>query len=310
MKRLITTTLMWLTLAAAVSADVSVSIRFYDRALYHAGDPVQVEAMILNGTNQTYRFKLADRSVWSFDFEVQTPTLDRLAHSTEFTIDRGSNQPVFFREVSIEPGEQYGLILDLGRFVDLADPGVYTVRARFFPELARGDTPTALGSNTLMLNLRPRVDTPEERARVDTETALALRREPIPPDEVVRYVITARQQSQWDRFLLYMDLESLLKQDAERERRYTRSSEEERTRQLAQYRQDLVRERVDQDVLLRPASFQIERTSYTPSEAQVTVRSSFVYPDYTEWKRYTYRLANREGVWLVTAYEVRNLGTE
>lgn len=310
MKRLTTVALILFTLTAAVSAEVTVTIRFYDKSIYYAGDPVRVEAMILNATNGPYRFKLADKTVWSFDFEVQTPTLDRIAHSEQFTIDRGANQPVFFREVSLEPGEQYGMILDLSAFVELADPGVFTVRGKFYPEMSRGETPAALTSNALVLNVRPQAETPEERAQVDTEAGLILRREPLPPDQVVSYALTARQKSQWDKFLLYMDLESLLRQNAERDRRYTRSSEEDRLRQLRQYRQDLMRESVDQEVLLRPASFIIERTSYTPDEAQVMVRASFVFPDYTEWKRYTYHLKRVEGVWLVAAYEVRNLGTE
>jgi hypothetical protein len=309
-KRLALAALVGLTTAALAAGQASITIRFFDRRIYYAGDPVQVEAVILNNTSQAYRFKMADKSVWSFDFEVHTPTLDRLAHASQFTMDRSSNQPVFFREISLEPGEQYGLVLDLGSFVGLDDPGVFTVRALFYPELARGEQTGAISSNALALSLRPQAETTEELSRVETETGLLVRREALPPDEVVSYAISARQKSQWDRFLLYLDLESLLRQSPDRDRRYQRSSEEERLRQVEQYRQDLMRENVDPDILLRPSSFEVERTSYTRDEAQVSVRSSFVFPDYTEWKRYTYRLQRSEGVWVIVAYDVRNLGTE
>ncbi len=311
-KRLALFALLGLAAAAAVAAadNVSLTIRFFDKRIYYAGDQVRVEATVTNASSSSFRFKVADSKVWSFDFEVSTPTLDRLAHAEQFTIDRSSNQPVFFREVSLEPGEQYGLVLELESFVSLADPGVFSVRALFFPELYRGSAPRSVASNTLSLAVRPQAETPEEKARIDTDSGMALTREDIPPDQVVAYTITARQKSQWDKFFLYVDLESLLRQNQDRDRTFRRSSEEERARQLAQYRKDLMQQVVDQEVLLRPSSFEIQKTSYTPAEAQVVVRAAFSYTDYTEWKKYTYRLRRVETSWLIAGYEVSNLGTE
>jgi hypothetical protein len=304
--------LLALAAAAALAAadNASLTIRFSDKKIYYAGDQVRVEAAITNTSSTSYRFKVADSKVWSFDFEVASPTLDKLEHSEQFTIDRSSNQPVFFREVSLEPGEQYGLVLDLGSFVSIADPGVFTVRASFYPELFRGSDPRPVSSNTLSLAIRPQAETPEQKARIDTESGMVLSRESIPPDEVVRYTITARQKSQWDKFFLYLDLESLMRQNPDRDRTFRRSSEEDRVRQVDQYRKDLMQQVVDQDVLLRPSSFEIQKTSYTAEEAQVVVKAAFTYADYTEWKKYTYHLRRSEEAWLIASYEVSNLGTE
>lgn len=311
-KRVALSALLGLAAAAAVVAadNVSLTIRFFDKMIYYAGDQVRVEATVTNASSTSYRFKVADSKVWSFDFEVSTPTLDRLPHAEQFTIDRGSNQPAFFREVSLEPGEQYGLVLELGSFVTLEEPGVFSIRALFYPELYRGSSPRSVESNTLSIAVRPQAETPEQKARIDTESGLPLTREDLPPDSVVSYTITARQKSQWEKYFLYLDLESLLRQNPDRDRAFRRGSEEERARQLAQYRKDLMQQVVDQDLLLRPASFQIQKTSYTPAEAQVVVRAAFAYTDFTEWKRYTYRLRRVESSWLIVAYEVSNLGTE
>jgi hypothetical protein len=296
--------------AAAAAENVSVTIRFFDKRIYYAGDQVRVEATVTNASGASYRFKVADSKAWSFDFEVATPTMDRLAHSDEFTIDRSSNQPVFFREVSLEPGEQFGLVLELDSFVKLEDPGVFTVRALFYPELYRGSSPPSVASNTLSLALRPQAETPEEKARIDTETGMPLTRADVPPDQVVSATIAARQKSQWDKFFLYLDLERLLRQNPDRDRAFRRASEEERSRQLAQYRKDLMAQVVDQEVLLRPSSFEIQKTTYTPEEAQVIVRAAFTHTDYTEWKRYTYHLRRVANTWLIASYEVSQLGTE
>lgn len=300
-----------LAAAAAVAAEnVSVTIRFFDKRIYYAGDQVRVEATITNASSSSYRFKVADSKAWSFDFEVSTPTMDRLEHSDQFTIDRSSNQPVFFREVSLEPGEQFGLILELDSFVKLEASGVYTVRALFYPELYRGSAPASVASNALTLALRPQAETPQDKARIDTETGLPLTRQDIPPDTVVASTITARQKGQWDRFFLYLDIEGLLRQNPDRDRAFRRSSEEERARQLARYRTDLTAQAVDQEMLLIPSSFEIQKTAYTPEEAQVIVRAAFAHTDYTEWKRYVYHLRRVAGAWLITSYEVSQLGTE
>jgi hypothetical protein len=311
-KRVALSALLALAAVAAVAAadNVSLTIRFFDKKIYYAGDQVRVEATVTNASSASFRFKVADSKVWSFDFEVATPTLDKLAHAEQFTIDRSSNQPVFSREISLEPGEQYGLVLELDSFIGLGDPGVFSVRALFYPELYRGSAPRSVASNTLSLAVRPQAETPEEKARIDTESGMPLTRADIPPDQVVANTIVARQKSQWDKFFLYLDLESLLRQNPDRDRVFRRSSEEERARQLAQYRKDLMQQVADQEVLLRPSSFEIQKTSYTPAEAQVVVRSAFAYTDFTEWKRYTYRLRRVENSWLIVAYEVSNLGTE
>ncbi len=298
------------SIACADTPGVTASIRFYDKKIYYQADEIWVEAVISNESGSTYRFKVADRRPYSFDFEVMSPTYIQLEHSRDFTIQRTSDQPVFFREVSIEPGEKYGVLLELGDFVAFTEPGVFVIRAMFYPELFRGNTPAMVSSNALTLNLRPAADTPAMQARVDIDTGVILERQPLPPDEVVAYTIRARQKSQWNRFFLYLDVESLLRQNPERERAYARSPEGQRIRMLEEYKKDLQRETIDQEIILVPASFEVLKTSYTPDEGQVIVKQSFAHTGFTEWKKYTYYVRRFDRVWLITGYDVKNLGAE
>ena len=85
----------------------SVTIRFYDKTVYHPGNgqenPVLIRVTISNNTSDTMRFKLADNRIFSMDFNVVNSKNIRLEHTEEFIRKRSTNQPVFFREISLEP---------------------------------------------------------------------------------------------------------------------------------------------------------------------------------------------------------------
>ena len=313
MKRLIALLLLFLPcslifatdgMAAADSMSIQTidfSIRFHAKRIYYVGDkehPIQIEAVITNNSPQTYRFKMANNRVFNIDFEVTTPTNLMLDHAKEFTIAKLSNQPILFREISLEPGEKFGIVLSLPNFVSIEKPGLYAIRAVFYSEMIMNTA--TLKSNTLTVNIRPAVVFPEEKAMIAAETGKMIRREALPPDEVVAYTLKARQRSQWEKFLLYLDLESLYTRKPERARSFTRMSEEDRETALKRFENQLMQEKVDQDILLIPVSFEIVRTTYTPFEASVVVTEKFQYPDYVEIKRYTYTLNRRDKIWIIT----------
>jgi hypothetical protein len=292
---------------------IDFTIRYYEKRIYYVGDPehpVFLEAVITNNSSDTYRFKMSDNRVFSLDFEVTTPTNIRLESAAKFIKLKTSNQPVFYRDVNLAPGEKYGIIVALQDYVRIDEPGLYTVRGMFYPDLNLRGSGAAVSSNTLALNMRPEIVFPEERAMIEAETGKLLQRQPLPPDEVVDYMLTARQRSQWEKFFLYLDLESLYRAVPSRDERFRRMSEEQQRATLDQYRKGLVAETVGEDILVVPASFEILQTAYTPFEATVIVVERFRYPDYTEIKKYTYYLERRDTVWLITDYEVVNLGTE
>ena len=68
--------------------------------------------------------------------------------------------------------------------------------------------------------------------------------------------------------------------------------------------------RIENDIVAVPESFQIEKTTYSPTEGSVTVIEWFKYPNFSEKKRYTYKVKQHEGIWKIYDYTVVNLGTE
>jgi hypothetical protein len=299
---------------AAGEGSVSLAINYSEKRIYYLGDsqhPVLLDVVLTNNSDSTFRFKSAENRFYNLDFEVSTPSNLLLEHSRKFIKSKYANQPVFFRDVSLDPGERFGIALSLNDFVEFTQPGLYTIQALFYPELSA--TPGAaapLRSNPLSLSLRPAVVFPEEKARIEAETGALLAREPLPPDEVVSYTLKARQKSQWEKFFLYLDLESLYTQSPGRAESYRRMSEENRRSALAAFRRQLTSQVVDTDIVLIPSDFEILETHYTPFEATVLVTEKFKQRDFTEVKRYTYSLTRKDRIWLISRYETVNLGTE
>jgi hypothetical protein len=279
--------------------------------LYYPDSPILIKIEIINNSADTVRFELADNRIFNINFEVRTLSNKMLAQSEKLTIERHSNQQVFFREISLAPMEQFSFYENLRDYVEITAPGAYILEATFYPDLITpGISSTMYRSNRLNLSIRPQEKDLMLPVYEDAVQMARLQKKNLPPDEVVAWTIQSRQQNMWDEFFLYLDIESLLMNDQARERRFLRLSEEEQDRMTSEYRESLKNEEVDGDIVVIPQEFEIIKTEYTPEEATVKVIEKFQYPGYKEVKEYTYFLKKRDNVWFIYDYEVRNLGTE
>jgi len=306
-----------------VSGEVEFNIRLYDRRIYYAAgssvknDPIYVQVTITNNSPVVYRFKLADDRSFSMDVDIRTMTNLQLPYADSLIRKRTQLGQIFFREVSIESRESFSFIEDLRDYIRFDQAGSFRVRALIYPELIRSANAdlafhNPIESNYLTVNLRPPlIQGPDGLPlEMDTATGAALVKQPLPPDEVVEYMITARQESQWERFFLYLDLESMLLRDTEQKRKYSTENEAGRRRMIAEYRQNLQNAFVDGDISVIPTSFEILRTEYNNYEGKVTVLQKFRYARYTELRRYIYFLERRDNCWLIVNYSAQGIGTE
>ncbi len=309
-----------------------VSIRFFDKTVYYPGDatenPIWIRVTVSNAGSRTVRFKLADDRIFSVDFIVRNVKNIQLPRADSFVRKRSASGTVFFREITLEPGEQYSFTENLKDYAAITEPGVYYVEAWFYPELNRLEktavsdkgSPAAVSvtsaakpdmSNRLTLEIRPAPGTSGIAGLpIVTETQDILRPQSVPPDKVVEQTILARQKGLWDQYFLYMDLEEMLLRDPARNRRYRAESAEGRARMLENYKLDLRQSQIDKDIVAIPEKFEIEKTIYTPNEGTVSVLEWFKYDTFREKKRYTYYVRQRDGIWRIYDYTVDNLGTE
>ena len=308
------------------SAGVSLNIRYFDKRIYHLEtDPVMVQLTITNNSPMPFRFKMAEERAFSVDFDVRTTTNRTIEAADMLQRKRSSSRQVYFREVLVEPGESFSFIEDLRDYARIRESGIYVVQARLYPELFYPESVSALNissikagniaflrSNSLPLTIRPPVIYGQDGAPMilDVETNAVLFRERLAPDEVINYMLTARQKEQWEKFFLYIELTELFNSDSIRKRQWLAESEEGRRRLLSRYKSEMQAAVVDGDIATIPRNFIIERTNYGAEEGTVSVLQFFDMGMYLERKRYIYYMRRIDGFWTVVAYTAAKLGTE
>lgn len=321
----------------SLSAQARFSIRFYDKEIYYPDRPIRILASVKNTGTTPYWFSMPDNPVFHLKFRVMALGSEGLylPNSDEFNENRYNNQPVFFRDVGLKPGEEFSFTVDLKDFTALTAAGAYSIEAEFFPSLIPefrglvsrtheqqghqaswqqvGAMDDSWRSNILTLSVRPAL--PGSEAPVlghalphGIEAAEILRREALSPDEVVRKTIEARQDSQPEKFYLYLNLEELYKRSPQYRRTYQVSALEDRERILEEYKRQLWRS--EQAISKVPASFEILSTSYQSREGLVKARLRFDGGDFYEIREYTYALRKAQGFWEIYDYQVRNLTNE
>ena len=294
--------------------NASVSIKYSNRTIYYPGDaeenPINIHVTIKNNGIETLRFKLADDRAFSLDFNAYTVKNQKLPQTDSIIEKRTTNQTVYFREISLEYGEEYSFIENLKDYLIIEDPSVYYLELTFYPELYKSKK-IKLTSNRLTLEVRPSPSSSSSSyIPVKENSAEILKPEYLSPDKVVEQTIIARQRSLWDQYFLYMDVESLLKRNKTLRNKYNTVSADERERMLLAFKADLMQSRIENDIISIPEKFQIVKTTYSPTEGTVEVLEWFKYPNFSEKKSYTYKLRQREGIWVIYDYVVVNLGTE
>jgi len=136
--------------AQTLPPEVQFSLRYYNKEIY-TNDPDQailLQVGLRNQGNSPVWFSLPSQPVFQLALTVLPAgrTGLALAPADKFNENRFNNQPVFFRDVSILPGEEFNYTINLRDFVAINDPGVYTVAGSFYPSLlpefqgARGQT--------------------------------------------------------------------------------------------------------------------------------------------------------------------------
>jgi len=298
------------SLAFAANNELQCTIRYFNKTIYYPNKSIPVKILIQNNSTSSKTFDIADQRIFNVDFVVETLKKEILPHQEKFIIARNTNQPVFIREVRLEPGDEYNFIVDLARYIIIDKPGLYRVTANFLTDISNGVKNSVIESNSLVLSVKngSNKDTEEELAKEITKEVL--KKDALSPDKVVEYTILARSKSQWNKFFLYLDLKQLFLNNEDRSRKYSRATEEEQLTMMDNFKRDIMDGSVESNMISIPYSFEITNTSYTSEKAEVVVYTKYKFPDYIENKKYIYHLNKTDGIWYISTYEVLNLGTE
>lgn len=294
--------------------NAKITIRLDNKGFYYTGEsednPILVHVTIANPNQETLRFKIADDRLFSFDFSIFNAKNVKLPYKDKVQERRTRYETVYFREVSLEMGEEYSFVENLRDYILITEPGIYYFEMTFYPELYKSKF-IKTSSNRLRIDMQASpVAMGVEKIPVSNEKVIILKPENIAPDKIIEQTIVARQKNLWDQYFLYMDLEKMLIRDQARKRKYTTISDIERNRMIQNYKMDLMQEKIDNAIVAIPESFYIEKTVYTQTEGEVTAIEYFKYDTFKEKKRYTYFMQKRDDIWHIYDYTVENLGTE
>ncbi len=315
-RRALTLLLTLMTFSLFGNNEVEMNIRFFDKSLYYPDSDIYIKVELKNETSAPYSFKIADDKEYNLRFTLRDMKNRTLPLAEEYTDFFVSSNPYFYRQVNLEPGEEFAFVVNLSDYIDISDAGFYLVEADFFPELNNVLSPPSrmLLSNRLSLSVRPSYRRDDPQLRIDEMTGTILQAEQLPPDRVAEYMLSARQKDEWEKFFLYLDLESLLLENPVNAREYNRVTEEERFALIQSYRSNLMEGRISnqQTFVDKPYDYRVLQTSYTPDRAEVIVREYFSFKDYDFQviRDYTYYLKRTDDIWRIYDYAVTNIRTE
>lgn len=293
-----------LTAGSVFGQTPDVTIRLNDEQVYFPDSPIEILVTIDNTSPQRVSFELADdRSL-----NMTVVARDGANRPVDGTTRRRANQ-VLYRTVSLLPGERISFVDTLTDYVALDAPDHYTVHVEFALDPIDGSM-QRITSNSLIVTVRPG-ETQQVRTemRMRESVRTVLQRERLSPDEVVTELLLSRQNGNWERFFLYLDLESLYLDVPARADAYRNMSETQQLAALADYRERLRSRSLlsDDRLVVVPDDFMILETRYSATTGTVVADLFFDAPTYREVRRYTYTLQRRDGYWEIVAYEVNNL---
>jgi len=299
--------------------NIEVNIRFYNQKIYYLNtvDEIQVEIKIMNKSLEPFYFKVADEKIYNIDFIAHTQQGIEFNTADILEINRNNFNIVYFKELILNPGEEYGFIVNLSKYIELDKSGRFPVYVRFYPNLLTDSYSEYLSSNSLQLYIWPSGSFPETEDMQEAGLDEIVQRIAMPPDQVVSKTIEALQQQNWPMFLLYLDIESFILDNENWNTRYLNATEENRMIMREIEYPNLLKEQFsldnqagDEQILYVPDRFVINRTTYNETIAEVEVMVYFEFRDYIELKRYTYYLEKKENFWMITRYKVVNAWNE
>ncbi len=288
---------------------IDVIAQFSEPSIYRVGDTIFIDVKIVNNQPDDKAVLIAQDKRYSFDFEILTMQNKKINHSPSYSNFFNRVQPIFNSMVRLSQKEGFTYRVCLNDYYDIDFTGQYYIRCNFYPELKLSpDDSKAIKSNYLTINIRPKDLSDSfvsEKIAVEEEKKLFAEKKA--PDEVIDYMLKARINNEWEKYFLYLDLDSLILMNTNFASRYRKSDSEAQIELKEEYKKYLKQNTID-DISYQPVSFKIVKTEYSAGDGKVEAILKFKQFDFVEDKYYTFFLKKRDNKWFVTSYKVLNMG--
>ncbi len=293
---------------------LTFSVDYYERQRFTPSDNIRLEVTLFNEKSDIESFYLSDNKIFNLEFEVKNEYSSRLPSSQSYLNAFSNSRNTYYRQIDLYPNEKYSFSVNLNDFVNLTDPGVYVISTTFFTSLIAKSNAVSLSFNTeklnavqdLVLTVFPNSNeaSSDLLSTLEQQRNLLLKQADFSPDQIIDYMLKAKQARDWDKYFLYQDTEALMLKNADLNRQYKLSSPQTQQLMLTQFKDSIRKEVASNGREYIPTNYVIAKTSYTNTEAQVIVNADFQIMDYSESRRYTYTLSKILGIWEIVDIDV------
>ncbi len=288
---------------------LEVTIQFVNKEIYFMGNPIKVKIQIINRGIKRQIFSIGNEKIFSFDFEILSRENQPVEHSKYYYIKRNMWETVFVDEVSLEPNEIFGTIIDLNEWFDFKKPGEYYIRGIFYPDLITDKSVVLYSSNELLLDLKPPYPG-KLKEKVKKEITKKLKAQPLPPYKVVDLLLKSLIKGDFDTFFLYINFDKFIMQFENSKRIYLAAKDIDKPKIIEKFKAYLKGENKLESLPFtefRPIKYKIKKSVIEENNATVEVLETFKYGTLIENKLYKYYLHRYGNIWLLESYEVLNM---
>jgi hypothetical protein len=282
-----------------LSGELQVGLQFY-RETYRLNEPIPVQINVVNDSSEPVKFYISPLIYESLFFSMKTPMNEdvELLDSFQVEMKNNSSSSGDFREITLMPQEEFSRLIDLTQWFDIKESGYYYIKGLFYPNPDKKDESRESFNYKIFIKppevVEKQISGEEIERQAGFEKVMKL-----PPYDVIDDFLDAKMKKDWERFLMHIDADRLIKnfndyynayQNA-RSGTYQLQVIEDFKKYLTVYWQD------------RILSYKILESHIKENDATVVAEVDFKVKLYTYTLRYTFSLyKNHLNQWLIYDY--------
>jgi len=201
----------FLPLKGLYGLNVQIELQFYKDS-YRLNEPIPVTINVVNNSSEAVKFNISPLIYESFFFSIITPRNEEVPLLDSFQVEMKNNQSSSgeYRTVLLMPQESFSRMIDITRWFDIREAGYYYIKGIFY------SNPDNRAEGNESFNYKILIKPPVPVEGEISEEEIVRKKEleqvkKLPPYEVIEDMLDAKMKKDWQRFLIHIDAERLIK---------------------------------------------------------------------------------------------------
>lgn len=274
-----------------------------EKDVFKVGETININNIIHNKGKEVIGIEVAEYSHLNFDFTLYKLNGRLVEKSMSFyeTKERMIEDIDEPRSETLYPNEQYGMEVNFDYYYENLEPGRYIIEPKFFPLTNIGEYFPTINGKKIQIQIVsiPYNDINDKNNDDNDKTQI----EALSPYDTIDRVLASKIKEDWDVFFSYIDLKRIIvlyNDWYERLLKLPKSKQDSLIEEFKSY----FKKNFEDDML----DYQIIRSIRETNTAKVVAE---IYKGEKRIKltsRYVFELEKRNEYWIITSYEIMNLG--